>query len=173
VRASRTRRLLDAAYDLAGALAALALVALLLIVLAQVALRLLAIPFPGGTEYAGYCMAAASFLALAHTFRRGAHIRVELLAQRLSPARRRALEIAATAVAAGLAWYFAWFAVRAVRVSRLIGDVSQGQDATPLWIPQLAMAAGVILFAVALTDHLVGVARGGPGILGDERRGEA
>ena len=167
------RRFLDALYDAAGALAALALVALLLIILAQVATRSLGIPFPGGTEYAGYCMAAASFLALAHTFRRGAHIRVELLAQRLSRTRRRALEIGATAVAAGLAWYFAWFAVRAVRVTRLIGDVSQGQDATPLWIPQLAMAAGVILFAVALTDHLAGLVRGGPGILGDERRAEA
>lgn len=171
--AGRARRLLDRLYDLAGALAALALAFLLLIVLAQILLRLLAVPFPGGTEYAGYCMAAASFLALAHTFRRGAHIRVELLAQRLSGPRRRALEIAATTIAAGLAWHFAWFAVRAVRVSRLIGDVSQGQDATPLWIPQLAMAAGVILFAVALTDHLVGLLRGGPGILGDERRAEA
>lgn len=167
------RRLLDLLYDAAGVLAAAALVALLVVVLAQIVTRLVGVSFPGGAEYAGYAMATASFLALAHTLRRGAHIRVELLAQRLSARARRGLEIAAALVGAGLAWYFAWFAIRGVRVSRMIGDVSQGQDATPLWIPQLAMAFGVVLLAVALTDHLVGLLRGGPGAVGDERRAEA
>jgi TRAP-type C4-dicarboxylate transport system permease small subunit len=166
------RRGLDRLYDLAGLLAAVCLVALLAIVLVQVLARMVAIPFPGGTEYAGYAMAAASFLALAHTLRRGAHIRVELLAQRLPAPARHRLEIVATLVAGGLAWYFAWYALRAVRVSRLIGDISQGQDATPLWIPQIAMAAGVLLLAIALTDHLVSLLRGGSGIIGDERRSE-
>ncbi len=172
---STIRYLLDRLYDAAGALAAPALVALLLIIiiLAQILTRWLDIAFPGGTEYAGYCMAAASFLALAHTLRHGAHIRVELLAQRLPGRSRRALEILATAIAAGLGWYFAWFAARGVRVSRMIGDVSQGQDATPLWIPQLVMAAGALLLAVALTDHLVSLARGGPGIIAGERPAES
>jgi TRAP-type C4-dicarboxylate transport system permease small subunit len=173
VNGGSIRRLLDRLYDAAGALAALALVALLLIILAQILTRYLDTPFPGGTEYAGYCMAAASFLALAHTLRHAAHIRVELLAQHLPERARRLLEIVATAIAAGLGWYFAWFAARGVRVSRMIGDISQGQDATPLWIPQLVMAAGVLLLAVALTDHLVSIARGGPGIIAGERPAES
>ncbi len=78
-----------------------------------------------------------------------------------------------TTIAVGLGWYFAWFAARGVRVSRMIGDISQGQDATPIWIPQLVMAAGVLLLAVALTDHLVSLARGGPGIIAGERPAES
>jgi TRAP-type C4-dicarboxylate transport system permease small subunit len=156
------RRTLDAIYDLAGAVAALFLILILVLIVAQVVTRLVGVSFPGGTDYAGYAMAAGSFFALAHTFRRGAHIRVELVLQRLSGGARRGAEIVALVIAAGLGWYFAWYAVKAVRISRLINDISQGQDATPLWIPQLAMAAGTILFAVALTDRLVEVLRGAP-----------
>ena len=41
--------------------------------------RLLGFNVPGTDAYAGYCMAAAGFLALAHTLKRGEHIRVTLL----------------------------------------------------------------------------------------------
>lgn len=156
------RRVLDAAYLGAGIAAGLCLAAILLLVLAQIATRLLGIAFPGATDYAGYAMAAASFLALAYTFGHGEHIRVELVLQRLGPRARHLAELAAHAVGLCLAAYFAFFAVKAVRVSRLLGDVSQGQDATPLWIPQLAMAAGTLLFAVALADRLVRLVRAGP-----------
>jgi TRAP-type C4-dicarboxylate transport system permease small subunit len=154
-RPSAARALLDRAYRLAGAAAGLFLVAILVIVVLQILTRYFGVPFPGSTDYAGYCMAAASFLALAYTFGAGGHIRVELVLQRLRGPARRVAETAAYLVGAGLAWYFAWFALRAVHVSRMLGDVSQGQDATPMWIPQLGMAAGTFLFAVAVTDHLL------------------
>jgi TRAP-type C4-dicarboxylate transport system permease small subunit len=154
-RPRAARALLDRVYWLAGVAAGLFLVAILVIVVLQILTRYFGFPFPGSTDYAGYCMAAASFLALAHTFDAGGHIRVELVLQRLHGPAGWAVRTAAYLVGAGLAWYFAWFALRAVQVSRTLGDVSQGQDATPLWIPQLGMAAGTFLFAVALTDHLV------------------
>ena len=46
-------------------------------------------------------------------------------------------------------------------MSYQLNDISQGQDATPLWIPQLVMAIGGTLFALALVDRLVQVATGG------------
>lgn len=168
-----TRRALDLLYDLAGWLAALFMIAILVIIVAQIGARLLAIKFPGGTEYAGYTMAAASFLALAHTFRRGGHIRVELVLQHLGAAVRRRVELAVLGLGSALCWYFAWYAIRGVRVSWMLGDVSQGQDATPLWIPQLAMAAGVALLALAMTDHLVQVLRRADPRLGDGPAPEA
>ena len=167
------RRALDLLYDLAGWLAALFMVAILLIIVAQIGTRLLGVKFPGGTDYAGYCMAAASFLALAHTFKRGAHIRVELVLQRLPEPARRRVELAVLALAAALCWYFAWYAIRGVRFSWMLGDVSQGQDATPLWIPQSAMALGVVLLAVAVSDHLVRTLLGGDPRLGDGPAPEA
>ena len=55
-------------------------------VLLGIAGRLLDFHVPGTDAYAGYCMAAAGFLALAHTLKRGEHIRVTLLLR--APARR-------------------------------------------------------------------------------------
>ena len=49
-----------------------------------------------------------------------------------------------------------------VRVSHMLGDISEGSDAMPLWIPQIGMAAGSVLLAVALVDRLVAVLRGAP-----------
>jgi TRAP-type C4-dicarboxylate transport system permease small subunit len=100
----------------------------------------------------GYSIAAALFLALPETLRRGEHIRVTLLVQRLPERARRGLELGGLSVGLGLALYLAWFACRLVWVSYVMHDVSQGADATPLWIPQSAMALGCIGFAVAFAD---------------------
>jgi hypothetical protein len=51
-------------------------------------------------------------------------------------------------------------------VSYQLHDISQGQDATPLWIPQLVMAIGGTLFALALVDRLLQVVCGGDWQLG-------
>lgn len=152
---------LDGLYSGCGFIAALFLVTLLLIILGQILARWLDVQFPGSTSYAGYCMAGASFFALAYTLNHGAHIRVSLFIGQLTGLSRRVAEIWCLAIATGLAWYFAWFAIKAVRVSRMINDVSQGQDATPLWIPQGFMAIGTVVLAIAFTDHLVRVLRGG------------
>ena len=163
---------LDRLYDLCGGLAALCLIVLLLVIVAQMIARWSGQQFPGSTDYAGYCMAAASFFALAHTLNRGAHIRVALLLTRLGRWRRLG-ELWCVAIGTALAWYFAFYAVKAVRVSYRLNDISQGQDATPLWIPQLAMAFGTTLLAIALLDRLLQIAFGdwapGEGTLGDER----
>ena len=39
-------------------------------------------------------------------------------------------------------------------------DVSSGLDATPLWIPQLGMAVGTTLFALAFLGDLILLLRG-------------
>ena len=148
-------------YELCGRIAALSLVAMLLVILAQIGTRWLGLTFPGAPNYAGYCMATASFLALAYALEHRAHIRVNLLLSRLRGRTRWIVELWCLLVGGGLAWYFAFYAVKAVRVSWLIHDVSQGQDATPLWIPQLAMAFGTLVLAVAFTDHFLRVARRG------------
>jgi TRAP-type C4-dicarboxylate transport system permease small subunit len=149
------RRALDALYDGAAWLAALSMVGLLAMVLLTILSRQLHFHVPGTDVYAGYLMAAAGFLALAHTLKKGEHIRVTLLIGRLEGAARRAMELWALAAAATLAGLFAWYSARLVWQSRLFNDISTGNDATPLWIPQLAMAAGTLLLFVALVDELV------------------
>src|SRR3954466_10561273 len=88
---SRLRKSLDFLYDAAGYLAAFFMVGILLMVLASVLGRLLEFQLRGSDAYAGYCMAAASFLALAHTLKRGEHIRVTLILERFGGRVARAL----------------------------------------------------------------------------------
>lgn len=121
-------------------------------------------------EFAGYCMAAASFLALAHTFGMGEHIRVGLLLQRLHGRSRRLAEIWCLLMGALLSGYLAWFSVRLVYVSWQLGELSQGLVAVPLWIPQLGMATGAVVFCIAVTEKLVDMLRGGPAV---EHRGDS
>ena len=149
------RRALDALYDGAAALAALFMVLLLLAVLASVLGRQLHFNIPGTDAYAGYMMAGAGFLALAHTLKRGEHIRVTLLLQRLSPRARHGLEIWALFAASALAALVAYYSVRLAWQSHAFNDISTGNDATPLWLPQLSMAIGTTILAIAFIDELV------------------
>ena len=154
------RRAMDALYDGAAWLAALFMIGLFVMVLLSIVSRQLHFHVPGTDAYAGYMMAAAGFLALAHTFKRGEHIRVTLLLTALKGTPRRALEIWALAVASALALLFAGYSCRLAWQSKLFNDISTGNDATPLWIPQLAMAAGTVILAIALLDELVLELRG-------------
>lgn len=154
------RRGLDALYDAAGYLAAFFMVGVLAMVLASVVGRLAGFNLRGSDAYAGYCMAAASFLALASTLKRGEHIRVSIFLERFGGRLRRPLELWSHAAGVVLAAALAWYSTRLVWQSRAFNDISQGNDATPLWIPQLAMAAGSIVLLVAMADDLVGIARG-------------
>ena len=105
-------------------------------------------------------MAAAGFLALAHTLKRGEHIRVTVLLSVLPASARRGVELWAHAAAVALSGLLAFYACRLVWQSRLFNDISTGNDATPLWIPQLGMALGTLILFVAFVDELVIEARG-------------
>lgn len=89
--------------------------------------------FPGSTEYAGYAMAATSFLALAHALTRGAHIRVSIFLN-LSPRFGLWLDAAAMWVAAITATYFARYAIKTNIFSEMLNDRTQGQDFVPEWL---------------------------------------
>jgi TRAP-type C4-dicarboxylate transport system permease small subunit len=154
------RRLLDALYDGAAALAALFMVGLLVMVLLSISGRQFGFHVPGTDAYAGYMMAAAGFLALAHTLKRGEHIRVTLLLTRLQGKARRGMEIWALFAATGLAALAAFYSARLVWQSRQFNDISTGNDATPLWIPQLAFAVGTTILLIAFIDELVLELRG-------------
>lgn len=154
------RSFLDRLYSAAGYAAAFFMVVTLLMVVAGIADRALALGWRGTDMYAGYAMAACGFLALAHTFKRGEHIRVSLLLQAASPRVKRALEIWSLFAAGTLAAALAFYAVKLTWQSWDFHDVSTGNDATPLWIPQIGMAAGAIVLFIALLDDFILELRG-------------
>ncbi|MCZ7563992.1 MAG: TRAP transporter small permease [Burkholderiales bacterium] len=166
------RVLLDWLYRASGALAAAFLVAIALVVLAQVGANLVdalikafggepyGLLIPSYAEFAGFFLAASSFFALAYTLRHGAHIRVELLVHRLGPRARHWVELWCVAVATVVSGYFAWYSFGLVRESFEFGDPSPGIIAIPLWIPQSGMALGLAVLTIAFTDDLVALLRG-------------
>lgn len=148
------RKSLDALYNGAAALAALFMVGLLGMVLLSILGRQLHFHVPGTDAYAGYLMAASGFLALAHTLKRGEHIRVTLLLAALSGRWKKGLELWALGFATALSALFAWYCCRLAWQSYTFHDISTASDATPLWIPQIAMAAGALILAIAFADEL-------------------
>jgi len=148
------RKLLDALYDGAAWLAALFLVGLLSMVLLSIVSRLLHFHVPGTDAYAGYLMAASGFLALAHTLKRGEHIRVTVLLTVLKHRARHLAELWALGVATLLAALSAFYSCRLVWQSHTYNDISTGNDATPLWMPQLSMAIGSVILLIAFVDEL-------------------
>lgn len=154
------RRGLDALYDGAAWLASFFMVGLLAMVLLSIAGRQFHFHLPGTDSYAGYMMAAAGFLALAHTFKRNEHIRVTLLLSALRGGTRRGFEIWSLAAGTLLAGLAAYYSCRLSWQSYKFHDVSTGNDATPLWIPQLSMAVGTLVLVIALLDDLVLELRG-------------
>jgi TRAP-type C4-dicarboxylate transport system permease small subunit len=153
-RYARVAQAFDRLYLWSAYLAAFFLFCIFATTMLQVATRMLGVNLRGLTDYAGYFMAASAFFAFAHTFNHGSHIRIELFLSMMGRFRKwgeRLSFLCASAVGVWLAW-FAW---SMVYWSRALNDVSQGMDATPLWLPQMSMTLGLTLLAMAIIDHTI------------------
>jgi TRAP-type C4-dicarboxylate transport system permease small subunit len=155
------RRFLDWLYRAGGMVAVVLLVALVLVVLAQICGRLIGVVVPGAIQAAGYLMAATIFLALAYTQAAAEHIRVSLVIEHVGPRLHWCLEIWCLACGACLAGYYGFYSAQLAWESWLFDDRSDGLLAIPTCIPQAAMALGIVLFCVRLVDELFQLVRTG------------
>ncbi|XWN31108.1 MAG: TRAP transporter small permease [Devosia sp.] len=154
-RAGALRRALDTLYTAGGVAAACFIIGIVVIIMAQVIGRFLNANIPGSDDLTAWFVAAATFLALAYTFRHGSHIRVTLLIERVGGRPRRVLEIMVLAVAAFFVGWLAWGLSDLVHDSWRWNDVAQGLLPVPMWIPQLGAAVGSALLCLALIDDLL------------------
>lgn len=149
----RLRRFVDSVYLIAGASAALSLVAMFLLILAQIVARQLGSYIPSSGEMIGFCVVWSAFLGLAYTMHHRAHIRVELFLSRLMPRQRRCLNIFSGALAVMLLAVFIFYVFALVRESFVFSDVSDGEMPIPLYLVQLPMLAGLFLFLLSVIDY--------------------
>lgn len=166
------RKALDSLYRISGGLAAAFMVAIVIVVLLQVGAniidaaatlvtgRAIGLVVPSYAEFAGFFLASSSFLALAYTLRLGGHIRVSLFLSHVSPGIARALEFWCCIAGAGLAGYFAAYAIGLTVESYAYNDLSPGIFPIPLWLPQSAMTFGLIVLTIAFVDELAELLRG-------------
>lgn len=156
----RAKSRLDPLYDLCGYVAAAFLVGIALCIVAQIGQRLRGRTFDA-TEAAGFCLAASTFFGLAHTFRHGSHVRIDLLTKRLGQRGRHLAEIANCLAGVGVVGFLGWQMILFAAQSWSFQDVSPGLIAMPMWIPQAGAAIGIVVLALALLDELIWLVRGG------------
>lgn len=158
------REALTILYRVSGGMAGAFLVAICAIVAAQVlgnvidrlfivlVGRPIGIIIPAYSDFAGFFLAASTFLALAHTLMSGEHVRVRLVLSRLSPRAQRWAELWCAGFGAVGTAVATYFATSLTVASWRYGDAITGMVAVPLWVPQLAMVAGLVILTIALID---------------------
>lgn len=165
------RRFLDNLYLATGWAAAFIILGIAVLISAQVLLnfatRVFGLPLPSTipsyADFAGFMLAAATFLAMPYTLRSGGHIRVSLVTARLPRRAQFGLELGVLVLSAAFVGYACWFCIALVLESLHFNDLSNGIVPIPLWIPQAVMSLGMTLLWVSLIDSLVQTwARGAP-----------
>src|SRR6478672_7724436 len=155
------RRHLDHLYLAAGALAALCILAICVLMIGQSILREFGVRTGAINDVVAWLCAAAAFLSMAHAFKHGDFVRVTLVLEKLSPPVRRKYELTCLSIAALAIGYLAWWACVFTYESWKFNELAQGLWAIPIWIPQMSFALGSILFLVAVVDEWVIVVQGG------------
>ena len=167
------RKLLDGVYTGSGLLSAGLIAAICLLVTAQVVLNLVTkygpfevnLTIPSYADFAGYMLAASSFLALAYTLTRGGHIRVTMVLNAMPVRLRLVSESLCLALGAAIAGFASYYMYLLTHESYEFGDMSSGIIAIPLYIPQSAVLAGLVILTVALVDLTLQTVRAGRPVL--------
>ena len=155
------RRFLDWLYLASGALGAVFIALIAVLMIAQSVLREFNVRTGAVNDVVAWSLAAASFFAMAHAFKHGDFVRVNLLLEKLPAGSRRALEISCLAIGTVSVAYLAFWANKFTYDSWAFNEVAQGLLPIPIWIPQASFALGSLLLLVAIIDELVIVLRGG------------
>jgi len=147
------RTFLDNMYSGAAYLAAFALLMILVIIVYNMVARWTGHTAMGATAYAGYAMATSAFLAMAYTLNQDGHIRVRMLLNKLGNKKKWG-ERWCYGIGSVLALYYFYYASRGAYFSYILNDISQQDDAWPMWIPQMSMVIGTLILAIAFLDRL-------------------
>ena len=152
---ARVDHALNTLYRYCGYAAAVFMVIIGVLVFLSIITRYFSVYVPGLTEYSGYSMAAASFLALAYTFNANGHIRVEILISRFNPKFRHIAEFWCLGIATWISVYFAWYMSKLMYISWKFEERSEGADAILIWKPQALVVIGSVILCIAVIHNLI------------------
>lgn len=154
-------RAVDAIARAAGAVAAVSVLLMMLIVGYGVVLRYgFGQPQVWTDELVAYLVVLAVMLAAAEVLRRGEHISIDLLTERLGARARRGIDIAGMIAVIALSAVLVVSGYDMAAFSQSMGIRSTGHLATPEWIPQAALPLGYGLLALAALSRLLRLLRG-------------
>jgi len=148
-------RNLNKLYRFSGYIAATFLIFIAVFILIGISSRIFGFYIRGLAEYSGYCMASASFFALAYTFVEGGHIRITLFFEKLSGLKKKIVEIWCLSVASFFSSYLAFYFIKMLIVSYKFQERSEGADEILIWIPQMSVAIGSSIFFISVFHQLI------------------
>ena len=148
-------RNLNKLYKFSGYVAAFFLILVAVFILIGISSRILGFYVRGLAEYSGYCMAAASFFALAYTFVEGGHIRITLFLEKLSGAKKKFIETWCLSIASFFSGYLAFYFIKMLIISYKFQERSEGADEILIWIPQTSVAIGSIIFFISVSHQFI------------------
>lgn len=154
------RRTLNLVYNAAGYLAAFFVFAIFVVMIGQTVMREMGMRTGGTDDIVAWFCAAAAFLAMADTFKRGDFVRVGLALEAMPPRLRHAFEILSLAIAGTFVGYLAFWACRFTYESWQFNDMANGLIVIPMWIPQMSFVIGALILCVAVLDELLIVISG-------------
>ena len=146
---------LNKLYRISGYIASTFLVFVAIFILIGISSRIFGFYIRGLAEYSGYCMASASFFALAYTFVEGGHIRITLFLEKLSGFKKKLVEIWCLSIATFFSGYLAFYFIKMWIISYKFQERSEGADEILIWIPQTSVAIGSTIFSISVLHQVV------------------
>lgn len=149
------RRSLDGLYKSSLFLAGAFMVGIFLLMVGEAVARKLGGYIPGANELVGWFCAAAGFLALPATFKRGDMVRVGFALDGLPPRVRKPLLMLCLLIALVFVLYMLYAVAGYIWSGWRAEEMTQGMLEIPVWIPQASFLLGVMLLLVAILDEIV------------------
>ena len=146
---------LNKIYKLSGYIAAIFLILVALFILIGISSRIFGFYIRGLAEYSGYCMASASFFALAYTFIEGGHIRITLFLEKFTGKKKWIIETWCLSVATFFSGYLAFYFIKMLIISYKFQERSEGADEILIWIPQTGVAIGSTIFFISVFHQFI------------------
>ena len=146
---------LNKIYKFSGYIAATFLILVAVFILIGISSRIFGFYIRGLAEYSGYCMASASFFALAYTFVEGGHIRITLFLEKLSGKKKQLVETWCLLIASFFSGYLAFYFIKMLIISYKFQERSEGADEILIWIPQTGVAIGSAIFFISVFHQLI------------------
>ena len=146
---------LNKLYKFSGYIAAFFLIFITVFILIGISSRIFGFYIRGLAEYSGYCMASASFLALAYTFVEGGHIRITLFLEKLSGTKKKFIEIWCLSLASFFSGFLSFYFIKMLIISYKFQERSEGADEILIWIPQTSVAIGSTIFFISVFHQLI------------------
>ena len=142
-------------YSFSGFIASAFLIFVAIFILIGISSRIFGFYIRGLAEYSGYCMAAATFFALAYTFVEGGHIRITLFLEKVSKTKKNFLEKWCLIIATYFSGYLAFYFIKMLIISYKFQERSEGADEILIWIPQTSVALGSTIFFICVFHQLI------------------